>query len=175
MKENGKRLDKASWLAALALTIGLGTGCTSVWQDHYTAGMGAEMVDAKFKPTVETMPGAKAKGSAKSSVVFWFIPASWPNFFSSEANEETKGFFHFRDPLREAAVYEACNASGADILLAPRFTEERHTGFLWFFRKRTVSVEGIPARVTGAKEIPVEKWPLLFGANSGTQLIKNVP
>lgn len=169
--------------AALALAcLGLTTGCHSVGQDHYKAGMHAEMVNAKFRPTVEPLrTSAVAKGEAKSFVLFWFIPLEWPTHFSNAANSmhARGGFFYrlfhgYNDPLRDAAVYEACAASGADILLAPRFVEERINGPLWIFRQRKVSVEGFPARITGVQEIPMEKWPLLFGPNSGTQLIKTI-
>lgn len=155
---------------ALALAA-LVSGCHSIAQDRYRAGLQAEMIPAKFKPTVEVIRGAPtATGSAKSMIVFWILPVMWPERFAPDPNAP----FGHGDWLHDAAVYEACAASGADILLAPRFTEERTTGLLWFFRSRKVSVEGIPARVTGAQEIPVEKWPLLFGPNSGTQLIRTV-
>lgn len=159
-------------LVGVALVLaGLATGCHSIGRDCYRAGMQAEMIPAKFKPNVEAMRGAQpATGSAKSLTVFWILPASWPERFATDPNAP----FGYGDPLRDAAVYEACAASGADILLAPRFTEERTTGPLWFFRSRKVSVEGFPARITGTQEIPVEKWPLLFGPNSGTQLIRTM-
>ena len=168
--------------AALALAVlGLGTGCHSIGQDHYRAGTHAEMVGARFKPTIEPIHNAEiAKGSAKSFVLFWILPLEWPTHFSNSAtSEEPRGGFFARifqhgDPLRDAAVYEACASTDADILLAPRFTEEYHSGPLWIFKQRKVWVEGIPARITGAQEIPIEKWPLLFGPNSGTQLIKTV-
>ena len=70
--------------------------------------------------------------------------------------------------LANAAVYDACTRSGASILLAPRFTVSEESSFLWFSGKKTVTVEGVPARITGAEEIPVEQWPVLFGTQSGT-------
>ena len=155
---------------ALALAA-LASGCHSIAQDRYRAGLHAEMIPAKFKPTIEAMPVTQpATGSAKFLAVFWILPVIWPDRFSPDPNAP----FGYGDWLRDAAVYEACKASGADILIAPRFTEERTTGLLWFFRSRKVSVEGFPAKITGAKEIPVEKWPLLFGPNSGTQVIRTI-
>lgn len=181
MDGNMKKRAVAMGAALALVALGLGTGCHSIGQDHYRAGMHAEMVGARFKPTIEPLHNAEvAKGTAKSFILFWILPLEWPTHFSNAAtSDEPRGgffsrlFFHPGDPLRDAAVYEACASSDADILLAPRFTEECHCGPLWIFKQRTVSVEGIPARITGAQEIPIEKWPLLFGPNSGTQLIKN--
>ena len=168
-------IGRTGRMAALACagTFALAfTGCQSVSQDKYRAGFHAEIVPAKFKPLVEPIRGAPtATGTADSLTAFWILPLEWPSKFSSDPNSPESCF---GDALKDAAVYEACASSGADILLAPRFTEERVTGPLWFFRKRTVSVEGIPARIVGAQEIPLEKWPILFGANSGTQLIRTV-
>lgn len=162
---------RTALLGAALVMATLASGCHSIAQDRYRAGLQAEIIPAKFKPTVEAMPGAKpATGSAKTMTVFWILPVMWPERFAPDPNAP----FGYGDWLRDAAVYEACAASGADILLAPRFTEERTTGLLWFFRSRKVTVEGFPARITGAKEIPVEKWPLLFGPNSGTQVIRTI-
>lgn len=167
---SGKQWMKGAAVVACGLAwMALGSGCHSVAQDHYRAGLQAEILPAKFKPVVQPMDGAPvAKGGSKSVTVFWILPVQWPEKFSHDPNA------FYGDWLKDAAVYEACAKSGADILLAPRFTEERVTGPLWFFRKRNVSVEGIPAKIVGAQEIPVEKWPLLFGPNSGTQVIKTV-
>ena len=76
--------------------------------------------------------------------------------------------------VANAAIYDACKKSGASILLAPRFIEEEETGFLWFSGKKTITVEGVPARITGAEEIPVDQWPIIFGAQSGTQKVLNL-
>ena len=166
------RVARTILLGAALVLAGLASGCHSIGQDCFRAGMQTEMIPAKFKPNVEIIRGAQSvSGSAKSMTVFWILPAVWPERFAPDPNTP----FGYGDPLRDAAVYEACAASGADILIAPRFTEERTVGPLWFFRSRKVSVEGIPARINGAEEIPVGKWPLLFGPNSGTQLIRTLP
>lgn len=167
--KSGKWTRRAALAAACGAMLAAGAGCHSISQDHYRAGLQAEIVPAKFKPLVEPIRGSQvATGNSKSLVAFWILPLEWPKKFSNDPNT------FYGDWLKDAAVYEACEAAGADILIAPRFKEERIAGPLWFFRMRKVSVEGIPARIVGAEEIPVEKWPLLFGGASGTQLIKTV-
>ena len=39
------------------------------------------------------------------------------------------------------------------ILLAPRFTVEKKRGILGFSGETRVTVEGVPAKLTGAKEV----------------------
>ena len=145
-------------IAAMILSAIIFSACTSVNQDIKRVPLDAKIVPAKFKPTVEVIKDpAVAKGTSESEKVLWLLTTKYPNKFAPVAALE--------DPLRAAAIYDACQKSGADIILAPRFTEERYTSFLWFFKTRKVSVEGIPAKIVGAEELPVEKWRELFGTS----------
>lgn len=153
-------------ISMLAMAIA-STGCHTVTADLYKADTDAEMVPAKFKPTVEVMKDkGLVTGSARSAYAFWIIPTEYPNKFST-----IKGSFGLPYSLANAAMYDACQKSGASILLAPRFTVKRYTSFLWFMGDTEVTVTGIPAKIKGAEEIPVESWPTLFGPQSGTQKI----
>ena len=162
-------MKKLLSVAIAAMAVGMFAGCRSTTQDAYRLPFEAKTVPAKFKPTVEVIENqGAAKGDASREKIFWFIPVAAPDKFSTNPS----GLSFLDDELKSAAIYQACKATGADIILAPRFTEERYSSFLWFHRTRKVRVEGIPAKITGAEEIPVEQWPILFGANSGTQVIK---
>ena len=163
-----------SMIAALTLTA-----CTSVNQDFKRVPLDADIVPAKFKPTVEVIKTPTvARGNSESERIFWIISSKYPRKFASTGaavdaanNGFLAGLFakNYEDPLKSAAVYDACKKAGADILLAPRFTTERYVGFLWFLRSRKVSVEGIPARIVGAEEIPVDQWKELFPSGCSCQ------
>ena len=159
-----KRLIQGFCIAAVAISI---AGCTTTIEDHNRSDLTTQLVPAKFKPTVEVMKDKGiVTGTAVKSYWFWFISHESPNEFS---NEIVDGFNGIMIPtVANAAVYDACKKSGASILLAPRFSETEETSFLWFSGKKTITVEGVPARITGAEEIPVEQWPVLFGTQSGT-------
>lgn len=145
-------------------------GCKTTVEDFHRANMKTSIVPAKFKPTVEVMKEkGLVRGTAVKSYWFWFFGKDSPDSFSHEIVD---GFGGLMIPTTaNAAVYDACKKSGASILLAPRFITEEETGFLWFSGKTTITVEGVPARITGAEEIPVEDWPVIFGTQSGTQKI----
>lgn len=159
-----KTLIHGCCVATLAISL---AGCTTTIEDHHRADLKAQLISAKFKPTVEVMKDKGiVKGTAVKSYWFWFIRRESPDSFSHEIFD---GFNGLMIPtVANAAVYDACKKSGASILLAPRFIETDETSFLWFSGTRTITVEGVPARITGAEEIPVEQWPVLFGTQSGT-------
>lgn len=165
-------MNKSAILAVGTVMAFMLVGCSSLHQDHLRASLDAKIVPAKFKPTVVVMKDKGiVSGYADSKSIFWIIPCKTPNKFSSNPN--SGGVSIFEDQLKAAAIYDACQKCGADIILAPRFTERRFASFLWFYKERAITVEGIPAKITGAEEIPIEDWPILFGTASGTQLIKN--
>lgn len=159
--------------AGLAVAIGCAGGCKSLVQDANRSDLKTQLVPAKFKPTVEVLKDkGVVRGTATDSYWFWFVSKESPEKFSNEIVDGSSRLFIPR--VENAAVYDACQKSGASILLAPRFTFDESSSFLWFSGRTTVTVEGIPARITGAEEIPVSDWPVLFGARSGTQKIVNV-
>lgn len=162
-------MNKLALMACAAMTVAF-CGCKTTVEDHHRADLKTSLVPAKFKPTVEVLKEKGiVRGTAVKSYWFWFFGKESPDSFSHEIVD---GFSGLMIPsVANAAVYDACNKSGASILLAPRFITEEETGFLGFSGKTTITVEGVPARIVGAEEIPVEQWPVLFGARSGTQKI----
>ena len=89
-------------------------------------------------------------GEAESEYTWWFWYTKSPNVFANEIGGPItigpKG-------EAEATFYDACNKAGATILLAPRFTVYKETGWFWFNGKTKVTVEGVPAKLTGAEEV----------------------
>ena len=167
-------MNKLVGIAMVGAAVALAGGCQSLVQDANRSDLKTELVPAKFKPVVSVMKDKGiVRGSATHSYWFWFVNKERPETF---ANEIVDGKSRLLIPsVENAAVYDACKKSGASILLAPRFTYEESDSFLWFSGKTTVTVEGVPAKITGAEEIPVSEWPILFGPRSGTQKIVNEP
>ena len=148
-------------------------GCKTTIEDHHRANLKASIVPAKVKPTVQVMKEkGLVRGTAVKSYWFWFFSKESPDSFSHEIVDGVSGLMI--PSVANAAVYDACKKSGASILLAPRFITEDETGFLGFSGKTTITVEGVPAHITGAEEIPVEQWPIIFGSQSGTTKIIGV-
>ena len=160
-------MKKLMSIAAVVVAVCSLAGCMTTIDECFRSNLKTQLVPAKFKPTVEVMKEmGVVRGEATKSYWFWFFPHETPDSFAHEITDGTSGLMI--PSVYNAAVYDACEKSGASILLAPRFTEVETTGFLWFCGSRTVSVEGVPARIVGAEEIPVEQWPVLFGTRSGT-------
>lgn len=136
----------------LAVAI-LAVGCASTKNEaFYRAPLHTAIQPAVFKPKVETLSPDLVRGYAEKEKI-WIFTTKAPNAFAT--NPETSvGFGLIADSLESAAVYDACQKSGATILLAPRFTKEIETsGFLGLVKRIRTTVEGIPARVTGAEEV----------------------
>lgn len=141
-------------ILAMAVAVAVTTGCMSTTKDHYRAQTSIDLGSVHFQPIVEVIEGKTAEGSASSRNTFWFFKIEKPKKFSNNISSGMGNFaFKFEDPLRAAAVYAACEAVGADILLAPRFTDEIEIGFLCFNSRRKVTVKGVPAKIIGAKEV----------------------
>ena len=159
-------------MAGVAAVVGCACGCKSLVQDASRSDLKTQLVPAKFKPTVEVLKDkGVVRGSATESYWFWFVGKDTPETFANEIVDGNSSLFI--PSVENAAVYDACKKSGASILLAPRFTFDKTCSFLWFSGRTIVTVEGVPARVTGAEEIPVSDWPVVFGTRSGTQKIVN--
>jgi len=147
--------DMVMKTVAAGLTFGMLTllvGCKSTLDDRWRSDMATELAPAKFKPVYRVLSEKGiVKGQATKSYWFWFIDEESPVEF---ANPITNGSrINFVHGVEDAAMYDACVRSGATILLAPRFTRITEKSFLGFSGKTTVYVEGIPARLEGAKEI----------------------
>jgi len=165
-----KKMVRIVAVGAIAVCLG---GCQSLVQDTNRSDLKTQLVPAKFKPTVEVMKDKGiVRGTATKSYWFWLVNKERPETFAREILDGREKIYPYT--VENAALYDACKKSGASIILAPRFTYEEYDSFLWFSGKITVTVEGVPARIVGAEEIPVSEWPTLFGDRSGTQKVITV-
>ena len=140
-------------LAAIAVSM---VGCKSTIDDRWRSDLGTTLEKAHFRPVYEVQ---KEKGIVSGQAVetysWWGFVGSGPDTFANEIG----GPVSFEPPgVKEAAFADACKKAGCQILLAPRFTVTKETGFFWFSGSRKAVVEGVPAVLKTAEEIPLEKW-----------------
>lgn len=139
-------------LAAVAVSM---VGCKSTMDDRWRSDMETTLEDAHFRPVYEVQ---KEKGivggEAEASYTWWGIFGSAPEVYANEIG----GPLTLKPGVKEAAFADACRKANCQILLAPRFTVTKERGFLWFSGSDKAKVEGVPAVLKTAEEIPLEKW-----------------
>ena len=139
-------------IAAVAVSM---AGCRTTEDDRWRSDLGTTLEDAHFKPVYEVQKHKGiVSGEATDSYCFWGLITSSPETFANEIG----GPLVITPGVKEAAFADACRKAGCQILLAPRFTVTHETGFLWFSGKDKAVVEGVPAVLKTAEEIPLEKW-----------------
>lgn len=147
-----KKLMVVAAMSAVAVSL---VGCKSTMDDRWRADMATSLESAHFRPVYQVQnEKGLVKGEAESSYTFWGIFGSAPTTFANEIG----GPLTLRPGMKEAAFADACQKAGCQILLAPRFTVTKEAGFLWFSGHEKAVVEGIPAVLKSAEEIPLEKW-----------------
>ena len=140
---------KVAAIAALACAI---AGCKSTNVDEWRSDLKTSLCPAKFKPVYQVMKDKGiVTGEAECEYTWWFWTLKAPNTFANEIGGPIS--FSVKPGVAEAAFYDACNKSGATILLAPRFTVYKEVGWFWFDGKTKVVVEGVPAKLIGAEEV----------------------
>lgn len=141
-----KKCMMATLLAGMGACL---VGCQSTNVDTWRSDLETELCPAKFRPVYQVMKSKGiVSGTAEEGWTFWFFGYG-PNTFANEIG----GPLTLKPGVREAAFHDACAKSGATILLAPRFTTHKETGFLWFYGKTKVTVEGVPAKLVSAEEV----------------------
>ncbi len=144
-----KKLVMGTLLAAVAVSM---VGCKSTSVDEWRSDLKTQLCPARFKPVYEVMKDkGLVKGEAEATYSWWGIVSSAPDTFANEIGGPIS--LTLKPGLQEAAFQDACAKSGATILLAPRFTVHKETGILWFCGSEKVTVEGVPAKLTGAEEV----------------------
>lgn len=145
------------------------SGCQTVTDDVYSSDTSVSLESSKFRVKTESTGVQESTGTAEREYLFWFIPISGPSSFAAT---DSDGLL-FKDPLKQAALLDACEKSDADILLEPIYEENTDRGPFAFWRKRSVSVKGTPAKVTSVEEIPLKQWGQIYGDSSGTRIGPN--
>ena len=139
-------------LAAVAASL---VGCRTTVDDRWRSDLSTTLEQAHFKPVYEVQKHKGiVSGEAIESYSFWGLVSSSPETYANEVG----GPLVFKHGVKEAAFADACQKANCQILLAPRFTVTYETGFLWFSGKEKAVVEGVPAVLKTAEEIPLEKW-----------------
>lgn len=154
-------------LAAVAVAM---TGCQSTMDDRWRSDLHTTLAPAHFKPVYEVVKEKGiVKGEAEETYSWWGFVGKGPDTFANEIG----GPLTLKPGTKEAAFADACIKNNCQILLAPRFTTTKKTGFLWFSGSVKTTVEGVPALLKGAEEIPFETWnkyncaPCNNGNNAG--------
>lgn len=141
-------------LAAAAVSM---VGCQSTNVDEWRSDLKTQLCPARFKPVYTVMKDKGiVKGEAMCKYSWWGFVCQGPDTFANEIG----GPITLKPGVKEAAFEDACAKSGATILLAPRFTTTKRTGILWFDGFEKVTVEGVPAKLTGAEEVKHVDGPI---------------
>ena len=143
-----KKIMTGAFLFALASAM---VGCRSTNVDEWRSDLKTRLCPACFKPEYQVMKEKGiVKGEAMEKYSWWGFVSEGPDTFANEIG----GPLTFKPGVKEAAFEDACAKSGATILLAPRFTVQKQVGILWFSGMQKVTVEGVPAKLTGVTEVP---------------------
>ena len=143
------KLIYAFAFAAVAVSM---TGCKSTMDDRWRSDLDTTLESAHFRPVYEVQKEKGiVSGEAEETYSWWGILGSGPDTFANEIG----GPLTLTPGVKEAAFADACKKANCQILLAPRFTVTKEVGF--FGRNKAV-VEGVPAVLKTAEEIPLEKW-----------------
>ena len=143
-------MNKLMMVVAFAAVSASMVGCKSTNVDEWRSDLKTQLCPAKFKPVYTVMKDKGiVTGEASESYKWWGIISEGPDTFANEIG----GPLVLKPGVTEAAFQDACAKSGATILLAPRFTVTKKIGWFWFNGSTRVTVEGVPAKLTGAEEI----------------------
>ena len=146
---------KLTHVLMLAAVVASVAGCKSTLDDRWRADMETTLEDAHFRPIYRVLKDKGiVSGSAESSFILWGLLGEGPDTFANEIG----GPITLTPGIKEAAFADACRKANCQILLAPRFTVTKERGILWFAGSDKAVVEGVPAVLEGAEEIPLEKW-----------------
>lgn len=136
-------------LAAAAITLTVLSGCTSYNTSAPSAGIVGQ-VESSVKANIAV--GQKIEGEATANVLMGLIKWGAGDHFVDGVSYGTGGALSFADPAasaKSAAAYNAVKASGADLIVAPRY--EITTEDYMVFKKIHVKVTGYKGTITSVK------------------------
>lgn len=90
----------------------------------------------------------KVEASVQSTKVLGFISLSRNGNKLFDCSNRYRGL----TKTEKQALYRAKENSGADIILEPEFTTEKHSWFFGFYRTATTTVKGWAMNIKGLKE-----------------------
>ena len=142
-------MNKLMMMGMFAVAATCLVGCKSTNVDEWRSDLETQLCPAKFKPVYQVMKDKGVVTGEASESWTWWILGSGPDTFANEIG----GPLCLKPGVKEAAFHDACAKAGATILLAPRFTVHKKTGWFWFNGETKVTVEGVPAKLVGAEEV----------------------
>lgn len=134
------KLKQVCKVTAVATTLALLAGCSSVNTSQPTNAL-VGRVDSSVKADVKV--GEKIHGEATAKVLMGFIKWGEGNHYADGVNYGTSDALSFADAsasAKSAAAYNAVQASGADLIVAPRYIVTTQNYVL--FKTVHVKVEG---------------------------------
>ncbi len=140
-------LNKVYKAAVVAATFALLAGCSSVNTSQPTNAL-IGRVDSSVKADVAV--GEKIHGEATAKVLFGFIKWGEGNHYADGVNYGTSDALSLVDAsssAKSAAAYNAVQASGADLIVAPRYTVTVNSYVL--YKTVHVKVDGYKGTIAG--------------------------
>lgn len=141
-------------VAAVAVTMFVGTlaGCTA---DRLARDISKEDLRISAHYEAETThESARTEGQATASSWFNFLPSAQETSdgYYSDIGSLFSGLSPTQSLALRAAIADACEKSGADFLLLPRYNMK--TKSYWFFYEAVrCSVSGFPVKVVRIKRV----------------------
>jgi hypothetical protein len=143
-----KKLQISMMVMAVAVIAIITTGCTSINTNDGANAVSVDRLQLPYEPVLECQK-QKVSNEANVSVLFGFI--TWGE--SKFADDTALGDFSLFAPtaqVKAAAVYKACKANNADLLMAAKYEIETQNYFV--FKKVNCKVAGYPATVKGIQK-----------------------
>ena len=142
---------------AIAAVAAIANGCTSI---STSAGAERQELPESTSPGYQALykhENKRVQGTGNVNVLFGIF--AWgANGFAD--NSDLSSYSFLPSPAnyaRSAAVYDACQSSGADTLLGTRYTVKTTDYFV--FKQVECTVVGYPATIIGVEE----KFPFILG------------
>lgn len=142
-------MDNKYKLAALAATFALLTGCSSSNISQPTSALVGN-VESSVKANIAV--GDKIEGQATANVLFGVITWGQGDNFVDGVDYGSGGAMSFADmtsTVKSAAAYNAVKASGADLIVAPRYVI--NTKSYGIFKTIHVTVNGYKGTIASVK------------------------
>jgi len=136
-------------ISAMAAVLTLLAGCSSYNTSQPTTALVGE-VTSSVKANITV--GEKIEGQATANVLMGFIKWGEGNNYVDGVDYGTGGALSFADStasVKSAASYNAVKASGADLIIAPRY--EINTKDYGVFKKIHVTVTGYKGTIASVK------------------------
>jgi len=143
-----KKLQISMIMIAVSVLAIVTTGCTSINNNDGANAISVDRMEVPYEPILD-IKAQKVSSEAKVSVLFGFI--TWgQNKFADDTALGDFSLFAPTGQAKAAAVYKACKANNADLLLATKYEIETKDYFV--FKKISCKVAGYPATVKGIQK-----------------------